>query len=198
MNKKRILQTIGIFFILITTSVFSRESASGQSKNNSTTIDNLKSVKIFARGTKYLNDDAESAAGKTASLIPISTVKKLGLQCIAVDPSIIPYGSFIIGKDKYGNDLFGAAVDTGGAVKSCKAAKQYALRKGFGKKSPEYNALVLDLHSSKIITREWDHFTVVIYDGPSFKFKMSQSQRIEHLKMMKKVYMKFQPQLAAR
>lgn len=190
MNNKRILQTIGIFFILITTSVFSREDTSGQSKNNSTTIDNKNKVEILARGTSYNASDPDSAAGKTSSLIPISTVKKLGLQVVAVDPDKIPYGSIIIGKNKSGEKIVGVAVDTGSAVKSRKAARGYALTKGYDKNSPEYKALVFDFHSkSGDITKAWDNFIVVLYTGPEFKFDLKNSEKIEYLKYVRKTYL---------
>jgi 3D (Asp-Asp-Asp) domain-containing protein len=190
MNNKRIPQTIGIFFILITTSVYSKESASGQSKNNSTTIDNKNKVEMLARGTSYNASDLDSATGKTSSLIPISTVKKLGLQVVAVDPSKIPYGSIIIGKNKSGEKIVGVAVDTGSAVKSRKAAKNYALAKGYDKESPEYNALVFDFHSkSGDITKAWDNFTVVFYTGPEFKFDLKNSEKIQYLKYVQQAYL---------
>lgn len=188
MNNKRILQTIGIFFILITTSAVSREIASGQSKNNSTTIENK--IQILARGTSYHSEDSESAAGKTSSLIPISTVKKLGLQVVAVDPNKIPYGSVIIGKNKSGQKIVGVAVDTGSAVKSRKAAKGYALARGYDKDSPEYKALVFDFHSKGgDITKAWDNFTVVLYTGPEFKFDLKNSEKIQYLQYVRNKYL---------
>lgn len=188
MNNKRILQTIGVIFLLITTCVFSNEKAGDQQKNYPK-IDNLKQIEIFARGTTYsANADKDTAAGKTASLIRISTVRNLGLQCIAVDPNIIPYGSFIYGYDKNGNYMEGVAVDTGGAVKKRVAAIKLAKAKGYSKDSPQAKALVLDFYSTKgEITKHWDTFTVVLYEGPCFKFEMSNSQRVQHLKMMKDI-----------
>ena len=186
MNKKSILQNIGVIFLLITISAFLLGNASGQQKNHSKTIENQKTVEVFARGTSYSpHGDKDTAAGRTASLIPIQTVKQLGLHCIAVDPEIIPYGSFIVGKDKNGKHIEGVAVDTGGAVKTRKAATQYALQKGFDQKSPEYNALVFDFYSnSGDVTESWDTFTVVLYKGPCFKFEMSLSEKIAHIKKM--------------
>lgn len=189
MNNKRILQTIGVIFLTITTCVFSKEKAGDQQKNYPK-IDNLKKIEIFARGTTYsAKADKDTAAGKTASLIKISTVKKLGLQCIAVDKDVIPYGSFIFGYDKNGNYIEGVAVDTGGAVKSRKAAINLAKAKGYSKNSPQAKALVLDFYSNKgEITKNWDTFTVVLYEGPCFKFEMSDSQKVEHVKTMKNIY----------
>ena len=190
MNNKRILQTIGIIFLLITTSAFSRGKASGRQKNNSTKIDNINKVEVLARGTSYNTCDPESAAGKTSTLIPISTVKKLGLQVVAVDPDKIPYGSIIVGKNKEGERIVGVAVDTGSAVKSRKAAKNYALAKGYNKDSPEYKALVFDFYSkSGDITRAWDNFTVFLYTCPEFKFDLNNSEKIEYLKYVSSKYL---------
>lgn len=192
MNKQRILKSIGIIFLLITISVETLTgSTSGQQKNNST-IEQLntdETFTVYARGTSYLNCDPDSAAGRTSSLIPIKTVKSLGLQCIAVDPEIIPYGSVIIGRNKNGREIVGVAVDTGGDVKNRKAARMLAIKKGFGKNSPEYKAIVLDFHAHSDITRYWDTFTVIPYQGPDFKFELKSSQRLAHLKAVKEKYL---------
>jgi 3D (Asp-Asp-Asp) domain-containing protein len=190
MNNKSILQAIGVIFLLITTSVISHGDTSDQQKNHSTTIDNLKRIEVFARGTAYPpNADPETADGKTASLIPIKKVIDLGLECIAVDPRVIPYGSFIIGKDKDGNTIQGVAVDTGGAVKSRQAAINLAEKKGYDEDSPQAKALVLDFYSDKgEITKAWDTFTVIVYKGPCFKFDLNQSEKLKHIIMMKAVY----------
>ena len=189
MNNK-IQKNIGIIFLLITTSA--TQIASGQQKNNPKTIDNLitKKVEVFARATAYPpNADPETAADKTASTIPISKVISLGLHCIAVDPKKIPYGSFIVGKDKNGNHIEGIAVDTGGAVKSRKAAIRYAELKGYCAESPQSKALVIDFYSDKgEITKAWDTFTVVLYKGPCFKFDMNQAEKVYHIRMMKNLY----------
>lgn len=190
MNKQRIPQRIGIIFLLITICVLTPMGyASGQQKNHSTTIDNLKSFEVYARGTSYSNCDADSAAGRTSSLIPIDIVKGLGLQCIAVDPKIIPYGSVIIGQNKKGQEIIGVAVDTGGDVKNRKAARVLAIKKGFDRNSPEYKAIVLDFHSiSGDITKYWDTFTVIPYRGPDFKLKLNHREKVNHLKMVKSLY----------
>lgn len=190
MNNKRILKSIGVIFLLITTSAYSKESTSDQQKNNPKTIDNKNKVEVLARGTSYNACDPESAAGKTSSLIPISTVKKLGLQVVAVDPDKIPYGSVIIGKNKEGERIVGVAVDTGSAVKSRKAAKNYALAKGYDKDSPEYKALVFDFHSKNgDITKAWDNFIVVLYTGPEFKFDLNNSEKIQYLQYVRNKYL---------
>ena len=185
MNKKRILKNFGIIFLTFTISAMN--IASGQQKNNSI-LDNSKTFEVYARGTSYLNHDSQSAAGKTASLVPIKIVTDLGLHCIAVDPKIIPYGSVIIGRDKKGKEIIGVAVDTGGAVKSRKASRYLAKIKGFNKNSPEYNAIVLDFYGNKDITHYWDHFTVIPYTGPCFKFDLNLKQKIDHLKHVKDLY----------
>jgi len=188
MNNKRIPQTIGVIFLLITTSA--TQIASGQQKNHSTTIDNKNKIEVLARGTSYNDCDPESAAGKTASLVPISTVKKLGLQVVAVDPEKIPYGSIIIGKNKNGDKIVGVAVDTGSAVKSRKAAINYATAKGYDKNSPEYKALVFDFHSKNgDITKAWDNFIVVLYKGPEFKFDLNNSEKLQYLKYVQSKYL---------
>ncbi len=191
MNKQSILKTIGVIFLTITTSVFSTETASDEQKNNPKTIDNKKNkIEVLARGTSYNACDPESAAGKTSSLISISTVKQLGLQVVAVDPNKIPYGSIIIGKNKQGEKIVGVALDTGSAVKSGKAAKNYALAKGYDKNSPEYKALVFDFHSkSGDITKAWDNFIVVLYTGPEFKFDLKNSEKIKYLQYVRNKYL---------
>jgi len=190
MNNKRIPQTIGVIFLLITTSVFSKESASDRQKNHSTQINNSNKVEILARATSYHSGDVDSAQGKTSSLTPISTVKQLGLQAVAVDPNVIPYGSVIIGKNKDGEEIVGVAVDTGSAVVSRKAAKQYARQKGYSENSPESKALVLDFHSSNgDITKAWDNFTVILYKGPDYKFDLNKSEKLEYLKSVRANYL---------
>lgn len=185
MNKKRILKSIGMFFIFITISAAfaSAETASGKSKNNSTTIDNTKKegeIIIYARGTSY-HGDIETASG-----VPIKQILAIGLIPIAVDPDIIPLGSKITGRDKQGREIKGVAVDTGPDVTDRKAAKKMATLRGYPKDSREYKAPVFDIYARQDLTHYWSDFKVVPYRGKSFRFGMSPSERIAHLQHISK------------
>ena len=200
MNKQRILKRIGVIFLLITLMSANCLFASGQQKNDST-IENLKvdeTFRVYARGTSYNREDSESASGKTAALVKIQDVKKLGLECIAVDPKIIPYGSVIIGYNKAGREIVGVAVDTGGDVKKRRASKILAYIKGFSKDSPEYNAIVLDFHAKSDITKYWDNFTIIPYVGPDFKNDLKQKDKIAHIKAVRDYYLKDKQELVSQ
>ena len=190
MNKKSILQIIGVIFLLITISVSSviAQDASVQQKNNPQQINNSNKIEVYARGTIYSSGDRWTDNDQTASLVSISTVKNMGLHVVSVDPKKIPYGSIILGRDNNGKKMIGVAVDTGDDVKSREAAKTHALAKGYDEDSPEYKALVLDFHSKKNITREWDTFTVIVYSGPDFKFDLNNRQKLKYLKEIKEKY----------
>ncbi len=194
MHTKDIQKIIGVIFLLITISV-THEVASGQQKNNSTFEQlNIKGAfKVYARGTSYHSGDAESAAGKTSSLIKINDVKKLDLECIAVDNKLIPYGSVIIGRNKSGQEIVGVAVDTGSAVKSRKAAIKLANKLGYSKDSKEAKAPVLDFHSRLDMTHYWDHFIVIPYNGPDFKFGLNTREKLEYLNSVKKQFVDKSP-----
>lgn len=186
---KDIQKIIGVIFLLITINAASI-AAGDQQKNNSTfeQLNTQKAFKVYARGTSYHSDDSDSAAGKTSSLTKINDVKGRDLECIAVDNSLIPYGSVIIGRDKHGQEIIGVAVDTGSAVKSRKAAKQLAKKLGYPKDSPEAQAPVLDFHSRTDMTHYWDHFIVIPYTGPDFKFSLSKKEKLAYLDEVKKQY----------
>lgn len=186
MNNKRILQTIGVIFLTLTTSVFSTESASDQQKNHSTTIDNHKTNRAFityARVTSYKNGDPESRAGKTSSGTPIREITRRGLKCIAVGYGI-PYLSIITFYDNAGQKHVGVAVDTGGAVKSRKAAIKLALARGLGTNSPEYRAPVIDIYASRDMTPEWTNVMVIPYTGPSITSLKKDTKEITQQKIL--------------
>ncbi len=180
MDKQHTLKSIGMFFIFITISaaVASAETASGQSKNNSSTIDNKtkkgEEITVYARGTSY--QDTETSSG-----LSIKTVESIGLVPVAVDPEIIPLGSEIIGQN-----FHGVAVDEGPDVISRKAAKELALKQGYSKNSREYKALVFDFHAKSDITDHWEDFKVIVYKGKSFRYSMSPTEQIAYLKKIKK------------
>lgn len=199
MNTQRIQKIFGVIFLLATLSA-DTIFAGDRQKNNSILeqLNTKETFTVYARGTSYPpNADSDTKKGKTSSLIPIKTVRGLGFLCIAVDPRLIPYGSVIVGRDKNGNKIIGVAVDTGGDVKNRKAARVLALKNGFSKDSPEYKAPVLDFYSSTgDITKYWDSFTVIPYQGPDFKSEMDQHEKIAYLKAVKEKYLD-NPQLLA-
>lgn len=163
----------------------------GDRQKNLSSIEQLNTrntFKVYARGTSYSDGDSDSAAGKTASLVPIKEIKKRELECVAVDNQLIPYGSVIIGRNKDGQEIVGVAVDTGSAVKSRKASKQLAKKLGYADNSPEAKAPVLDFHSSGDMTHYWDYFIVIPYTGPDFKRELSKAEKLAHLDEVKKQY----------
>lgn len=193
MNKQRIPQRIGIIFLLIT--ICATNIASGQQKNNSTTIDNLKldrAFKVYTRNTSYPDSDGGSAA----ALVTIKEVKNRGLQCIAVDKNIFPYGSVIVGQDKQGQRIVGVAVDTGPWVIQRKAAKNLAKKLGYSADSREAKAPVFDFHKNPNL-HYWDYFIVIPYTGPDFKFSLSKKEKLAYLDKVKKQFVENPSQLLA-
>lgn len=191
MNNKSILKSIGIIFLLITTSAFSREKASGQQKNNSTTIDNLsrESIPLRARVTIFYayekvyskklkkwvyNSDKNTDAGKTAALVDIKTLQDIGLEVLSVNPAIIPWGSVGSFIDNNGDEKIGVAVDKGSAVVSAKAS---------GGKTP-----VIDIYSKKAKTGDYHDFRIIKYTGPNFKTKLNDAQRLQHLQRIRDAF----------
>jgi len=208
MNKQRILKSIGIIFLLITISVTSTV-ASGQQKNNSTQIDNLKTENAFilyARITAYSGGDKYTNAGQTSTGTPIKEITSRGLKCFAVGFEI-PYLSVITLYDKKGRKQVGVALDTGGDVKSGKAAKDLALMRNLGKNSPEYNAPVIDIYAKCEPANEWTHVTIVPYTGPDIVLKKGDSKEVvrqkilirnQHLDLIQKRIQHLSPELASR
>lgn len=168
MNNKLIPQAVGVIFLLITTSVHSKERASDQQKNHSKPIENLNigdAFTAYARVTSYCGGDKDTNNGQTSTCTPIEEITARGLKCIAVGHGI-PYLSVITLYDTKGRKHVGVAMDTGGAVKSRKAAKDLALMKGLGKNSREYNAPVIDIYATCDLSSEWTDVTIVPYTGP--------------------------------
>jgi hypothetical protein len=183
MNKQRIPQRIGIIFLLIT--ICATNIASGQQKNNSTTIDNLKTKEaftVYARVTSYSGGDPDTN-GQTSTCTPIKEITDRGLKCIAVGEGI-PYLSVITFYDAQGRKQVGVAMDTGSHVKSGKAAKELATIKGFGKNSREYNAPVIDIYAKCDLTNEWSNVTVIPYTGPDIVPKKDDKKEVVRQKIL--------------
>ncbi len=192
MNNKLIPQAVGVIFLLITTSVHSKERASDQQKNHSKPIENLiklgkESIPLRARVTIYhaseTKSDSYTMSGKTASLVKIKTVQDMGLVVMAVNPAIIPYGTVGQFTDKNGNKRIGVAVDTGKDVKSAKAS---------GGKTP-----VIDIYSKKAITGEYHDFKIMKYHGPNFKTELNDTQRTQYLQDVRDTFVTVNRQLLA-
>ncbi len=208
MNNKRIPQAIGVIFLLITTSVHSKERASDQQKNHSKQIENSinlgkESFPLRARVTTYSatetkrvynkktkkyttvnNSDPDTRKGKTATGVNIFKVQEMGLVVFAVDPAIMPWGSVGLFVDNNGNDQVGVAVDTGGNVKSKKAS---------GGKAP-----VIDMYTNKAKTPTYHNFKIIKYVGPNFRDKLNDTERLQHLERIKNAFVTPNRQLAAR
>jgi 3D (Asp-Asp-Asp) domain-containing protein len=182
---KNIQKTVGLIFLYITlcVSCVSTHAAGGQQKNRTQKVNNstkkievkhpqpTKKAVMLIRATKYhkteKNSDADTIAGKTSTLTPIKRVEDTGLYPVAADCKKFPPGTVVI--NKADPTKVGVVVDTGGAVRSGKAAKELASRRGLGEKSPEYNAPVLDFYSTTAVSGEWSEFIIVFYEGPRFK-----------------------------
>jgi 3D (Asp-Asp-Asp) domain-containing protein len=171
---KNIQKTVGLIFLYITlcVSCVSTPAAGGQQKNQTQKINNpTRQIEVLARATKYhkteKHSDPNTRAGKTSTLTPIKRVEKSGLYPIAADCEKFPPGTVVI--NKADPTKVGVVVDTGGAVRSRKAAKELASLRGLGEKSPEYNAPVFDFYSTTAVCGEWSEFIIVFYDGPRFK-----------------------------
>ncbi|MBC7766497.1 hypothetical protein H7Y21_00680 [Arenimonas sp.] len=193
MNNKLIPQAVGVIFLLITTSVHSKERASDQQKNHSKSIENLinlgkESIPLRARVTIYhaseTKSDSDTMSGKTASLVKIKTVQDMGLEVLAVNPAIMPYGTVGEFTDKNGNKRIGVAVDTGKDVKSAKAS---------GGKTP-----VIDIYSQKAMTGEYHNFRIIKYTGPNFKTGLTNAQKLQYLQQVKDTFITVNRELAAR
>lgn len=141
----------------------------------------------FARSTFYNKDEASadwnSKRKVTSTQVNITTLENLKLRAVAVDPSVIPYGSVIVSPS---GEVF-VAIDTGGDVKSRKAATEYAALKGLPKASKEYNAPVLDFYSYGQIGQKWDSFKTVRYEGKTSFKNLSQREKLEYLRTLSRV-----------
>lgn len=185
MNKQRIQQIIGIVFLLATL-MSANNLFAGDRQKNLSSIEQLNTrgaFKIYTRNTSYPDSENNIAA----ALVAIHEVKSRGLECIAVDNQLIPYGSVIIGRSKQGRDFVGVAVDTGPWVKERKAAIRLAKKLGYADNSPEAKAPVFDFHKNPNL-HYWDYFIVIPYIGPDFKFKLDKAKRLAHLDEIKKQF----------
>lgn len=185
-----------MIFLLISVTTSATTIASGQQKNHPTSIENLNKTGtiIKARATKYYahervwskkkqayvyNSDKNTDKGKTAAMdskhdLTINEVRKMGLEVLSVNPSIIPYGSVVLYTDNTGTNKVGVAIDTGSAVKSAKAS---------GGRVP-----VIDIYTSKDQTGMYHHFTVVKYHGPNFKMKLTSTERTRHIQKVRDAF----------
>lgn len=152
-------------------------------------------IRIYARSTFYSScekkSDADTRAKKTSSLVRIDTIQNLGLGVVAVDPSIIPYGSQVITPD---GKIYIAA-DRGGDVITRKAATGLATLKGLGEDSAEYRALVLDFYSKSQVCGYWDTFIVIPYtnpDSPEGFRELPYASKIAYLKNVAQSHGRYQ------
>jgi 3D (Asp-Asp-Asp) domain-containing protein len=133
-----------------------------KNQNHSKDDSGFERVVLFARVTEYSKTekgcDPDTKQGRTSTGVSVrAACEKTGkIGIVAVDPKIIPYGSLVVLPDgrKY------LAADTGGAVKSRKAAIVLAKRQ----KKPEKfgKAPVLDFYSySKIVPENWIYVSVL-------------------------------------
>jgi 3D (Asp-Asp-Asp) domain-containing protein len=170
---------LGIFF-LASNQAFSKERVEDKKTHP-------QAVTVYARSTFYNKDevdcDSDTKKKKTATCINIATVEARGLGVVAVDPSLIPYGSTIIAP----NGKIFIAVDTGGDVRTRKAAKELADIRGFNPKSLEYRAPVLDFYSYRQIGQAWDHFHVIPYREDRPFTDLKQSEKIRYLDMVSRM-----------
>ncbi len=150
---------------------------------------------VYARSTYYnANEsisDSDTRAKKTSSLVRIDTIQNLGLGVVAVDPSIIPYGSQVITPD----GRIYIAADRGGDVITRKAATELATLKGLGEDSAEYRALVLDFYSKSQVGGYWDTFIVIPYtnpDSPEGFRELPYASKIAYLKNVAQSHGRYQ------
>ncbi len=172
---------LGIFF-LASNPAFSKERIEGKKTNpQEAAMSGASLTRVYARSTFYNKDepgcDPDTRKGKTSTCLRIRDVQAKGLGVVSVDPAIVPYGSRVIASD---GRVF-IAVDTGGDVKARTAAKEAAAKQGYGPKSAQHNAPVLDFYSNRQIGGIWDHFLIVPYreDRPFTDLKVS--ERMEYL-----------------
>jgi len=140
-----------------------------------------ETAKVFARATKYHKTDKDcdpdTKKGLTSTQIKLRDSCDDTIGMVAVDPQQIPYGSLIYCPS---NKRVFLACDVGGDVKSRKAAKNLAHKKGLSEKYRD--ALVLDFYAPKeIIDNHFDSFLVIENNENNFKHDLSRSQQMLHL-----------------
>lgn len=195
--------TLGAIFLLITTCVLSAKENTGDRRKNSPTLENsnieAKTISVVRTTHYHATDpdaDTDTKADKTSTCIPISTVRKQGVDLAATNREIIPSGSLIIMRGLNGYERILLSADIGKDVTEGKAAKQLALAQKKGRRSPEYNAPVIDVYA-KGLDHEWVYsVTILTYRGPSFK-DMKLAEKIRHIHTMKDLYYANKTQLLA-
>jgi 3D (Asp-Asp-Asp) domain-containing protein len=104
------------------------------------------------------NADRETRRGNSSLGLPLREVGPKTVGSIAIDPKVIPYGSLVIITTKRGDASCFLCVDTGGAVKSRKAAKVLAKKQKLGKEMA--GRPVIDIYSTKNYD-EWMSVVVI-------------------------------------
>jgi 3D (Asp-Asp-Asp) domain-containing protein len=146
---------------------------------------------MFVRATAYAHNEPDKSNDDMSRIFVGSTSYSGGVRTpdlkygsltergtAAVDPDVIPYGSVIKMRDQDGNMREFTANDTGGAVRSRKAATDMAENLGYSDDSPEANAPVVDFFargkwsggkytfdSDGIIPDYWTEVCIKEYDG---------------------------------
>ncbi len=163
-----------LMFVFLAYPAFA-ESHHEEDKNSQLSAPEVKFVRSTSYSANEKDADSDTKAGRNTATVPISNLEQTGLGAVAVDPKVIPFGSVVI--DSTGKKYL--AVDTGVDVKSKKASKDLARKRGFRKDSAEYKAPVCDFYSHKQVGKEWDHFTVLKYVGlkPFLAFSRSEKKR---------------------
>ena len=108
--------------------------------------------------------DKETRRGNSSTGLPLREVGPKTVGSIAIDPKVIPYGSLVIVTTKSGAVQRFLCVDTGGWVKSRKAAKLLAKREKLGQEFAERP--VIDIYSAKTYDN-W--MTVVVVKDNSLR-----------------------------
>ena len=103
------------------------------------------------RATRYHKTDPdadkETRRGESSTGIRLQEVKSKVVGSIAINPKVIPYGSLVIITTRSGELHRFLCVDTGGDVKSRKAAKLIAQKQGLG--SNWSKRPVIDIYTTK-------------------------------------------------
>lgn len=167
-------------FAILTLFALSEKSL-GVENDQSQYYKNFKWTTLFARVTEYSKKDPhcdpDTLNNRTSTQVPITPAcnetGKIGV--VAVDPKIVPYGSLVIlpNGGKY------LAADTGGAVKSRRAAVVLARKE----KKPEAfaKAPVLDFYSyQKVVPENWTN-VYVLKDTQNTFIRLKPSERKKRL-----------------